>query len=191
MGRLRETSRIIDVSDRARTLLASYDVPEWFWWYAVKHTIWLINRSPTSNDSQESPIERVYGIKPNMDEMVPFYCPGFYYITKEERQPRADWKYKASSCRFLGYAEEQTGYIIYDIGTKKAGIYHTDGRYVEGRCDIVWDASLVEQWYNSVNDPTDGAILTLNDGSEYNPDSPYLDLMEIVLIWLWERFRLI
>jgi len=150
---------IRNVTDRARTLLSSYDVPNWFWWYAVKHAIWLINRSPTSNESNKTPLEIVYGEKPNVNEMVPFFCPGFYYITKEEREPKADWKAKARSCRFLGYSEESLGYIVYDIGTKKAGIYHTDGRYVEGRSDICWDASLVELWYNGLDDLGRGALL--------------------------------
>jgi hypothetical protein len=160
-----------NVMDKARTLLASYDVPGWFWWYAIKHAVWLINRSPTSNNSNKSPIEIVYDVKPSVDEMIPFYCPGFYHITKEEREPRADWKAKAKSCRFLGYSDESKGYIIYDIGSKKAGIYHTDGRYVEGRSDICWDSSLVELWYNGANDLSRGAILDPEDQSEYIPES--------------------
>jgi hypothetical protein len=63
---------IQNVTDRARTLLASYDVPNWFWWYAVKHAIWLINRSPTTSESNKSPLEIVYGKKPNVDDMIPY-----------------------------------------------------------------------------------------------------------------------
>ena len=164
-----------NVTDRARTLLASYDVPNWFWWYAVSHAIWLINRSPTSNEENKTPLETVYGVKPNVDEMVPFYCPGFYHITKEEREPKAEWKPKARSCRFLGYAEDSLGYIVYDIGTRKSGIYYTDGRYIEGRSDICWDASLVELWYNGQDDLSKGVLLEPQDQgrfgeSEYDPE---------------------
>jgi hypothetical protein len=65
--------------------------------------------------------------------MVPLYCPGFYHIAREE-EPEAEWKQKARSCHFLGYAEEYLGYIVYDVGTRKSGIYYTDasGRYIEG-----------------------------------------------------------
>jgi hypothetical protein len=59
--------------------------------------------------------------------------------------------------------------IIYDIGSKKVGIYHTDGRYVEDRSDICWNASLVELWYNDANDLSRGVILDLENQSEYIP----------------------
>ena len=38
---------VFNFIDRARTLLASYDVPGWFWWYAIKHAVWLISLSFT------------------------------------------------------------------------------------------------------------------------------------------------
>jgi hypothetical protein len=64
-----------------------------------------------SDNSNKSPLEIVYEVKLSVDEMIPLYCPGFYHITKEERESHADWKAKAKSCRFRGYSDESKGYI--------------------------------------------------------------------------------
>ena len=126
------------VLDKARTLLASYEVPIQWWWHAIQHAIWCINRSPTSKPDSVTPYEMVTGKKPNCNEMLPFFCPGLYHVTKEERQlrPLRQWESKAIPCRFLGHDEDSVGYIIYDILSRKV---------VEHRTDIVWDPTLIEQ----------------------------------------------
>ena len=74
-----------NVLDKARTLLASYDVPIQWWWKAISYAIYCINRSPTSKGDNRSPLEQVFNITPNIDDMIPFYAPGLYHVTKEER----------------------------------------------------------------------------------------------------------
>jgi hypothetical protein len=62
-----QTERDIqNAMDRARTIIASYNVPKSFWWDAIKRTVWLINRSPTSkqNNNYSTPIELVDKAKP-------------------------------------------------------------------------------------------------------------------------------
>jgi hypothetical protein len=134
-----------NVLDKARTLLASYDVPIQWWWKAIQHSIYCINRSPTSKGDNKSPLEQVFNLKPNIDDMVPFYSPGLYHVTKEERMLSSDkvWAAKARPCRFLGYDPENNGYIIYDLLSQKI---------VENRADIIWDPNLIERWYRSSND---------------------------------------
>jgi hypothetical protein len=52
-----------------------------------------------------TPHEMVTGEKPNLSNFVPFYCPGLYHLTKEERKGKA-WNNKAEPCRFLMYDEQ-------------------------------------------------------------------------------------
>ena len=40
--------------DKARTLLASYDVPGWFWWYAINVDSYLVKRIFTNGTSAAS-----------------------------------------------------------------------------------------------------------------------------------------
>ena len=95
-----------NVLDKTRTLLASYDVPVRWWVEALQNAIWNINRSPTSKHNNKSPLEQAFGIVPNADEMIPFFCPGMYQVTKDEREPDAVFKWKARACRFLGHDKE-------------------------------------------------------------------------------------
>jgi hypothetical protein len=48
----------------------------------------------------------VFGEKPDYKHLYPFYCPGLYYVHKEERLNTAFPDYKAKSFYFLGYLEE-------------------------------------------------------------------------------------
>jgi hypothetical protein len=138
-----------NVLDKARTMLASYEVPIQWWWHAIKHAIWCINRSPTSKPDHKTPMEIVTGVKPSFDEMLPFYCPGLYHVTKEERQlkPLKQWESKAVPCRFLGHDEESVGYVVLDVISR---------RIVEHRTDIIWDPTLIEQEIKSFPEKTNG-----------------------------------
>ena len=43
--------------------------------------------------------------------MIPFYCPGFSHVTKEElepQEPQEDWKPKLEAA-VLGYSDESKG----------------------------------------------------------------------------------
>ena len=73
------------VLDKARTMMAEYNVPQRFWEYAVVTACYLINRSPTRS-RPVTPLELVTGIKPDITNLYPFYCPGVYHLTREERQ---------------------------------------------------------------------------------------------------------
>ena len=153
------------VLDKARTMLASYDVPIQWWWRAVSHAIYCINRSPTSKGNKRSPVEQVYNITPNIDNMIPFFAPGLYHVTKEERSLVANtvWAHKARACRFLGYDEITKGYLLYDIHSSKI---------VGNRSDVIWDPTLIEKWYRSSHDLLGTEVI--------NPDSyPEHDLDEI------------
>jgi hypothetical protein len=124
-----------NVLDKTRTLLDSYDVPAQWWVEALQNAIWNINRYPTSNHDNKSPLEQAFGIVPNADEMIPFFCPGMYQVTKDEREPNSVLKWKARACRFLGHDKNSNTFTVWDIESRKR---------VEVRSDVIWNTTLVE-----------------------------------------------
>lgn len=95
-------SNIGKVMDKARTIMAAGRAPRRFWNYAILCACYLINRSPV-RFSDKTPYELRYGKKPELSHLVPFFSPGVYHLTKEERN--GGWDYKGRRCRMLGYDE--------------------------------------------------------------------------------------
>ena len=107
-----------NVFDKVRTLLLSYDVPPKFWEFAVKTSVYLINRLPTTG-RDVTPYEAVTGIRPSIAHYVPFWAPGVYHVTREERG-RDPWCAKAQEVRMLGYDENNNGvYEVYNLETRR------------------------------------------------------------------------
>ena len=107
-----------NVMDKARTLMLVYSTPRKFWEYAVKHAVYLINISPVSGRDQ-TPLEAITGMKPDISDLVPFYAPGVYHLTREERRDTA-WDPKAEPCRFLGFDPAcKNGYVILNMRTRR------------------------------------------------------------------------
>lgn len=104
------------VMDKCRTIMCCYNTPSKYWSYAVLYAVYVINRAPTANNSI-SAHESLTGEKPDVSMYVPFYAPGVYHISKEERSknPLAS---RAEPCRMLGYAEGYSNaYYVLNIRT--------------------------------------------------------------------------
>ena len=133
-----------NVLNRARTCMCSFNTPSMFWDYAVDTACWYINRSPTSRTDHATPLQTAYNRKPVIEDMVPFYCPGIYHVTKEERGKGEDHVFgdRGRICRFLGYEDRLRGddrlYVVYDIVR----------RQVLTRSAVVFDRNFVEEYIN-------------------------------------------
>jgi hypothetical protein len=132
-----------NVMDKARTLMASYDVPSKYWEFAVDTAVYLINRSPTSSNGYKTPYELVYGVKPDISNLVPFYCPGVYHLTQDERKD--PMQPKAALCRMLGYDDRSHCYKLLNVETQK----------IVMRTDAKFDSKLVEAVSKSKVDGVD------------------------------------
>jgi len=88
------------VLDRARTLLVAARAPTKFWNYALMHAAHLVNTTPKSYGAK-TPHEILTGDKPDISRLIPWFCPGVYHVSKDER--KSTWDPKAKLCRFLGY----------------------------------------------------------------------------------------
>lgn len=105
------------VMDKSRTLMCTYLTPAKYWGFAVLYACYVINRMPTS-DHATSAYETLTGEKPDVSWMVPFYAPGVFHLTHEER--KTPWSVKAEPCRMLGYADGYlNAYYVLNIRTQK------------------------------------------------------------------------
>jgi hypothetical protein len=94
---------IQSLMDKARTLMAIYGAPPSMWEFAIMTAVYLLNRSPHAG-SDITPFQALTGSKPNISNLVPFYAPGLYHKTQDERA--GAFSYKAEPCRMLGYSED-------------------------------------------------------------------------------------
>ena len=132
------------VMDKARTLMAVFDTPHRFWKYAVQNACDMINMSPTFG-KDKTPHEMVYKVKPNISHLVPFWSPGVYHVTKEERSSKI-FPEKARPCRCLGYDKRLLlGYVIYDI----------QNRRIIRRADCIFNESINNDIVTDILDSTD------------------------------------
>jgi hypothetical protein len=121
------------VLDKTRTLLAACQAPLKYWDYALTMATYLIQRTPNVH-SDKTPFEILTGTRPDISNMVHFFAPGVYHLTKEER--KGTWDYKAKPCRMLGYDDlSRDCYRILTV---------PDGKILS-RKDCLWDNALMSE----------------------------------------------
>ena len=62
---------------------------------------YVLNRSPSAHSSK-TPFELTHGVAPDVSHFVPFWSPGVYHLTKEERH--GTWDVKAGKCRMFFFS---------------------------------------------------------------------------------------
>ncbi|MCP4126492.1 MAG: DDE-type integrase/transposase/recombinase, partial [Gammaproteobacteria bacterium] len=91
------------VMDKSRTLMLVYNTPIKYWGYAVLYACYMLNRTPNTN-TNISAYQALTNTIPDLSNAVPFYAPGVYHLTSDERKD--PWSPKARPCRMLGYADK-------------------------------------------------------------------------------------
>jgi hypothetical protein len=111
------------------------NVPLEYWEYAIQASVYLLNRSPTVSLDGKTPYEVVFGDKPDISNLVPFYSLGVVHITKEEREHTLTPKGKR--CRMLGYADDYKNcYILLVEGTEQI-IIRRDVKFINEKEIII------------------------------------------------------
>ena len=152
-----------NVMDKARILMGVYDTPQYFWEFAVLCACYLINRSPHAS-LLTTPLQEATGEIPDISCWVPFYCPGVYHVTKEERMAAGAWAPKAERCRMLGYEPTcKNTYIVYNVRTKR----------IVSRRDCIFDESLSPQ------DLSDASIRRLGGHGEEHSSEFTSDMFDL------------
>lgn len=111
------------IMNLSRINMNVYKTPPMFWGFAIEYSVHVENRTLHNDELQtpmrdrvninmKTPEEKVVGIKPDISNFVPFYAPGIFLLTKEER--KNSFSPKGEKCRMLGYSTtSKNTYIIW------------------------------------------------------------------------------
>ena len=100
------------IMEKVRSMFSNSGLEKNFWAEAVRTTCYLINRSPTTTLDGGIPKKVWTGKKLNYSHLKIFGCEAFVHIPKENRTKLDD---KSMKCIFLGYADEEFGYHLWDL----------------------------------------------------------------------------
>jgi transposase InsO family protein len=96
------------VTERMRAILHASGLPKFLWGEAVRHVIWLKNRTSTVAVASKTPHEVVTGKKPNLSMLPEWGCPVWVH-TKDNSKLDA----RAIEGRWVGFDEQSKGSRIY------------------------------------------------------------------------------
>lgn len=157
------------VFDKTRTLMNSHaGIPKKFWCYAYKHAIYILNRSPFT-DSLVTPYEKYFKLKPSMGNIVPFWAPGIFYVTKDQRTNV--FAGKSEPCRFLGIDEKtNNGYQVISL---------ISGRVLTREFCIFNEHISAEELMKAYNDTIQSDVIKQGETSNNSFDESDTILMDI------------
>src|SRR5436190_5239302 len=93
--------------EHARAMLIAAGLPRFLWGEAVRHSVWLKNRSPTRALNGTTPHEAMGLGKPNLSDLHEWGCTVWVKIDAGKLEA------KAAEGRFVGYDAERKGYRVY------------------------------------------------------------------------------
>jgi hypothetical protein len=112
--------------ERVRTMLIDANLPDGYWWDALRYAALLHNASPTRSLSDSTPEEAWSGNKPDLSRLRVFGCKAFVHIPDKMRGKLSA---KSLVCTFVGYAWQRKAYRL---------VHRPTGRYLESR-DVIFD----------------------------------------------------
>ena len=104
------------IMENVRSMLYHSNLPLYLWAEAVATVVYLRNMSPTSSFKGETPYERWYGVKPNVDHLRIFGCNVYVHIPDEKRRKLDPKAFKGI---FVGYPDGCKGYKIFVPETRR------------------------------------------------------------------------
>lgn len=94
--------------EKVRAMLHASGLPKFLWGEAVKHAVYLKNRTSTKALDGKTPFEIFYGTKPNLSGLPEFGCEVWVHTTEGSKLDG-----RAVKGRWVGYDEESSGHRIY------------------------------------------------------------------------------
>jgi len=114
------------IMEKARAIRFDSGLAPKFWGEAVKHAVYLINRTPSRVLNFKTPFELWNGYKPNLSNLRIFGCAA-YAKTPEEKLKKQD--YRSKKMIFLGFEPGQKAFRLYD----------PDKRQISVSRDVIFD----------------------------------------------------
>ena len=97
--------------EKVRGMLKLAKLPKSFWGKVVNTVVYLINGSPSILLDFDIPQKCWIGKDVSYSHLKVFGCKVFMHVPKEERSKLDD---KATLCIFIGYGDEEFGYMLWD-----------------------------------------------------------------------------
>lgn len=107
------------ILESARSMLHSSSLGVELWAEAVACAIYLLNRVLTTAMTESTPYFGWYGRKSNVSHLRVFGCTAYAHIPADERSKLDP---KGLKCFFVGYAETQKGFRLYEPVSRKVKI---------------------------------------------------------------------
>ena len=151
------------VINAARSAMMIYNTPLMFWEYAIQYAIYVLNRTPrrTRGFDGKTPYQLVTGKRPDISNLVPFYAPGVFHVSKEEQLMKGKWTGKALECRMIGYDEmAKNAYLVWAPEAHKV--------YV--RRDVIFDET--RDWDNPDMENEDELLRNYQALLQFSMDYP-------------------
>jgi hypothetical protein len=105
----------LTLGSMARAMLIDADLSSWFWPFAIQAAVHIKNRVPHSNlPPHQTPFQFWHHHKPNLSHLRLFGAPCTSRIIPSESLLKLDPR--GESGRFLGYAKDAKGYLIWIPG---------------------------------------------------------------------------
>ena len=105
----------LTLASMARAMLIDANLSSWFWPFAIQTAVHIKNRVPHSNlPPHTTPFEFWYHHKPNLSYLRPF---GTNCTSRILPTPDSKFDPRGESARFLGYAKDAKGYILWVPGS--------------------------------------------------------------------------
>ncbi|KAL0345416.1 UNVERIFIED_CONTAM: Retrovirus-related Pol polyprotein from transposon TNT 1-94 [Sesamum radiatum] len=102
--------------EMAKSMLKAKCLSKSFWAEAIHTAAYVLNRSPTSALTRQTPFEAFHGRKPKVSHFKVFGCVAHVLIPSQKRSKLDENSVK---CIFVGYSLETKGYRFYNPKAKK------------------------------------------------------------------------
>ena len=111
--------RMPKVAESARSMLLTSNLPREMWSEAVNCANYVLNRVPSKATPNKTPHEHWFNRKPDLSHLRVFGCDAYLHGPKEER---SKFESKSLKCCFVGYADTQKGFHLWDQVHRKVKI---------------------------------------------------------------------
>jgi hypothetical protein len=157
-GKAERQNRILQEGELA--LRHAANLPVCFWAEAMATIAYLRNCIPNSNNPNMTPIETLFGIKPDVSHLRTFGCQTFVKIPDDIR---AKGSFKSFETIFVGYFENSKAYKLYDS---------TSGKFIKALTITCLEDNIVRNSQSSAPMDEEDIPLSADIPILFDPDAP-------------------
>ena len=150
-----------------RCIMFQSNLPNAYWYFAILHSVYLINRFSSPVIQNRSPYELLYKCMPVLADIKVIGCLCFASTLEQNRHK---FDPRAHKCIFLGYKQGVKGYIVMDIHSREIYVSRNVVFYETRFCDMKNRNSQPSQ---PITREEDDFMMYLNDGLEQPEESHF------------------